>query len=586
MSYTRRGTLSVILATVLLAAGVFGGAAAPANAETYEPITGAGSTWSQNAIDQWRKTVQDNYSMSVNYNGLGSSAGRREFINQTVDFAVSEIPFQTNPEDGSPPEVPTSGYAYMPIVAGGTAFMYNVKINGKQVTNLRLSGEVITKIFTNVITNWNDPAIQADNPGLALPDKAITPVVRADGSGSTKQFTQWMATQHPALWQAYSGRADSTTQYPVKGSMKAQNGSLGVAGYVSQSYGEGAITYVENAYALNSGFPVAKVLNSGGYYVAPTADAVSIALLAAVVNTDEQSPSYGTLQLDGVYSDADPRAYPLSSASYLIVPTETNKVFTQRKGATLGAFGAFALCAGQQRAESLGYAPLPINLVGGSLNQLAKVPGAQPASLDGCRNPTFTDGDSANDSVLTRTAPMPPETDRLGGPLPEACGSAAPAAGGVVLCAQTIAAVDSPLSLELPVGATAAFAAPTLQNGQSLTVGGLPAITVKDGRQGNAPGWDLVATIADFENAQSPDVSIPKQFAGLQPALTGTPTPGITAGPGEAAGRAIYPTVFASAVPGSGLGDTVLGGTVSLLSPRDRPAGTYRSTMTLTLISR
>lgn len=585
MSSTRRGALSSLL-TLLLAAGVVGGAAAPAKAETLEPITGAGSTWSQNAVDQWRRTVQDDYSMSVNYNGLGSSAGRREFIDQTVDFAVSELPFQSNPEDGSPPEVPTSGYTYLPIVAGGTAFMYNLRIDGHGVTDLRLSGEVITKIFTNVITNWNDPAIQADNPSLALPDKAITPVVRADGSGSTAQFTDWMARQHPTLWQAYSGRSGATAQYPVKGSMRAQSGSLGVSGYVSQSYGEGAITYVENSYAVNSGLPVAKVLNAAGYYVAPTADAVSIALLAAGINTDEQSSSYGTLQLDGVYTDTDPRAYPLSSASYLIVPTETNRVFTQRKGTTLGAFGAFALCAGQQRAAFFGYAPLPINLVDNSLNQLAKVPGAQRTSLDGCSNPTFAAGDSPSDTVLTRTAPMPPETDRLGGPLPEACTSATPSSGSVVLCAQTIAAVDSPLSLELPVDATAAFAAPTLQDGQSLTVGDLPPITVKDGRRGDAPGWDLVASIADFENVQLAGVSIPKQFAGLRPALGGSIDPGITAGPGEVAGRAVYPTVFASAVAGTGLGDTELGGTVSLLSPRDRPAGTYRSTMTLTLVSR
>ncbi len=584
MSYTRRGALSVLL-TVLLAAGVFGGTALPAHADTFEPITGSGSTWAQNAIDWWRKSVQDDYSMSVNYYGLGNSAGRREFINQTVDFAVSELPFQANPEDGSPPESPSSGYTYAPIVAGGTSFLYNLRIDGHRVTDLRLSGEVITKIFTNVITKWNDPAIRADNPSLVLPDKAITPVVRADYSGSSTEFTRWMATEHPALWQAYSGRSTATSQYPVTGPMKAQNGSLGVAGYVSQSYGEGAITYVENAYALNSGFPVAKVLNAAGYYVSPTADAVSIALLAARVDSAEQSPSYGTLDLDGVYTDGDPRAYPLSSVSYLIVPTEPNNILTPRKGTTLGAFGAFALCAGQQRAASLGYAPLPINLVETSLNQLARVPGAQRASLSGCANPTFVAGDSSSDSVLTRTAPMPPETDRAGGPLPAACGIVPPA-GGVVLCAQTIAAADSPLSLEVPAGAAADFASPTLLNGQSLTVGELPAITVRDGRRGGAPGWDLVAEIADFESTQSVGVSIPRQFAGLRPRVQGTSGSGVTAGPGEVAGRAVYPTVFASAVTGTGVGDTLLGGTVSLLSPRDLPAGTYRSTMTLTLISR
>ncbi len=86
--------------------------------------------------------------MTVNYSGVGSSAGRRDFIQGSVDYAVSEIPFQSRPEDGSAPEVPPRGYAYMPIVAGGTAFMYHLTIGGKRVTNLRLSGAVITRIFT------------------------------------------------------------------------------------------------------------------------------------------------------------------------------------------------------------------------------------------------------------------------------------------------------------------------------------------------------------------------------------------------------------------------------------------------------
>ena len=132
----------------------------------YEPITGAGSTWSQNALDQWRTQRRGNYGMTVNYSGAARRRVAASSSNGTVDFAVSEIPFQSQPEDGSATEPPPRGFAYMPIVAGGTSFMYNLKIGGKRVTNLRLSGESITKIFTGAITKWNDPAIQADNPGL------------------------------------------------------------------------------------------------------------------------------------------------------------------------------------------------------------------------------------------------------------------------------------------------------------------------------------------------------------------------------------------------------------------------------------
>ncbi|GAA2223954.1 phosphate ABC transporter substrate-binding protein PstS [Herbiconiux moechotypicola] len=412
--------LAAAVASLLLASTVALGAAAPARADTYIPITGTGSTWSQNALDQWRKNVAANYGMTVNYSGVGSSAGRRDFIAQTVDFAVSEIPFQAAPEDGSAPEQPTTAYAYMPIVAGGTSFMYNLQIGGKRVTNLRLSGEVITKIFTGAITNWNDPAIQADNPGLAMPDKGIVPVVRSDGSGSTAQFTLWMSKQYPALWSAYNGGPGLTSQYKPTGAMKAQNGSLGVAGYVAQGYGEGAITYVEYSYAKNSGFPVAKVLNNSGYYIEPKATSVAVALLQAQINQDPSSPDYLTQILDNVYNSGDPRSYPLSSYSYMIIPTATNTVFTAEKGNTLGTFARYMLCEGQQQADTLGYSPLPMNLVIAGSDQIKKIPGAGSTGVDvnSCNNPTFSPGDGPESNALAKTAPQPAPCDKQG---PDQC---------------------------------------------------------------------------------------------------------------------------------------------------------------------
>ncbi|TIH33485.1 phosphate ABC transporter substrate-binding protein PstS [Subtercola vilae] len=402
--------------------GVGGGVAVQsASADTYTPISGSGSTWSQNALDQWRKNVASNYGMTVNYSGSGSSAGRADFIAGTVDFAVSEIPFQAKPEDGSAPEAPATPYAYMPIVAGGTSFMYNLKIGGKRVTNLRLSGDVITKIFTGVISKWNDPAIQTDNPGLAMPDKSITPVVRSDGSGSTAQFTLWMSKQHPDLWNAFctsvkrSVPCGLTSQYPEFSGSKAQSGSLGVSGYVSQDYGEGAITYVEYSYALKSGFPVAKVLNSAGYYVEPTAPSVAVALLSAQINTTVGSPDYLTQILDGVYNSADARTYPLSSYSYMIVPTKVGGVFTAEKGKTLGVFTNYLLCEGQQQAAALGYSPLPLNLVQAASDQIKKIPGASTAgvNLATCNNPTF-DGKNPASNKLADTAPQPQACDQRG----------------------------------------------------------------------------------------------------------------------------------------------------------------------------
>lgn len=407
---------SIVAMGVLIAASITLVGVQPALADSYIPITGTGSTWSQNALDQWRKNVAANYGMTVNYSGVGSSAGRRDFISGSVDFAVSEIPFQSAPEDGSPPEAPATGYAYMPIVAGGTAFMYNLKIGGKRVTNLRLSGETVTKIFTGTIVNWNDAAIKADNPGLAMPDKPIVPVVRSDGSGSTAQFTLWMSKQFPSLWSAFCNCSGLTSQYPGFGNSKAQNGSLGVAGYVSQDYGEGAITYVEYSYALKSGFPVAKVLNASGYYVEPTAPSVAVALLQAQINNDASSPDYLTQILDGVYNNSDPRTYPLSSYSYMIIPTEVGGIFTTDKGNTLGAFARYMLCEGQQQATALGYSPLPLNLVLAGSEQITRIPGAGSTGVDvnSCNNPTFKAGDSPGSNLLAQTAPQPADCDKKG----------------------------------------------------------------------------------------------------------------------------------------------------------------------------
>ncbi len=386
---------------LLIAAGV----AMPAHAATYEPITGSGSTWSQNALDQWRTNVASNYGMTVNYNGVGSTQGRREYINGDLDFAVSEIPFQSSPEDGSAPEVPPFGYAYMPIVAGGTAFMYHLNIGGKRVTNLRLSGPVITKIFTGAITKWNDPAVRADNPGLSMPDKAIVPVVRSDGSGSSAQFSLWMSKQHGDLW-----TAGMRSQFPTPANGKALKGSDGVSGYVAQGYGEGAITYVEYSYALEQGFPVAKVLNKADYYVEPTADSVAVALMQAKINTDL------TQILDGVYNSTDPRTYPLSSYSYMIVPTALGgKTFTAQKGSTLSTFASYMLCEGQRQAEDLGYSPLPMNLVLAGFEQIRRIPGSTATTdPNTCNNPTFKPGDSPSSNQLALTAAQPADCDKRG----------------------------------------------------------------------------------------------------------------------------------------------------------------------------
>ena len=443
------GLAAVVVGTLALSTLTAG----TASADSFVPVSGEGSSWSANALNQWIADVQQQ-GMRINYTANGSTTGRQDFIKGLTDFAATDIPFQTNPTDGSAPEHPQAGsYAYIPITAGGTVFMYNLKINGQQVTNLRLSGINLAKIYTGVITNWDDPALAADNPALKLPNQSIVPVVRSDGSGSSYELTEWMISQYPAIWNAYcakAGRAPScgaTSFYPTVTGMIAQNGDLGVASYVAQSYASGSIGYVNYSYALDAKFPVAQMLNSAGYYTEPTAQNVAVSLLQDQVDTtDVNNPAlYLTQNLSGVYTDNDPRTYPLSSYGYLVIPTTVLGQFSTAKGHTLAAFTYYALCQGQNEAAPLGYSPMPINLVQAGFDQIGKIPGVtvQAFSYTTCNNPTFS---TSGANQLAATAPQPPACDKQG---PTQCTTGT---GGA-------AAVSTPVSPGSPAAATAASAA-------------------------------------------------------------------------------------------------------------------------------
>ena len=410
------------LAMVSILAGLSLGATS-AGATAYVRVTGEGSSWSAGAILQWTSDVQA-YGAKIDYAPFGSTTGRQDYLKGLTDFAASDIPFQTNPTDGSPPEHPAAGsYAYMPITAGGTVFMYNLKINGQRVTNLRLSGSNIAKIFTGTINNWDDPALAVDNPGLKLPSQAIVPVVRSDGSGTSYELSEWMISQYPSIWNAYcarvgrTGECGPTSFYPTVPGMIAQSGDQQVSGYVSQSYANGAIGYVNNYYAITTDFPTVKMLNAAGYYTEPTAQNVAVSLLKDQVDTtDVNNPAlYLTQKLDGVYTDPDPRTYPLSSYGYLILPTKVTPTgsFTTAKGSTLAFFANYAMCQGQQEVSLLGYSPMPINLVEAGFAQIAKIPGAVALNTDirKCGNPTFS---SNGTNLLATTAPYPQACDKQG----------------------------------------------------------------------------------------------------------------------------------------------------------------------------
>jgi phosphate ABC transporter phosphate-binding protein len=421
-----------LLATVLALGLLAALAAGPAGASTeYAEIEGSGSTWAYGIIAPWIAQVQAAYGMRITFNQSGSSQGRKDFANGVTDFGDSDIPYQgVDPTTGQT-DASTRKYAYLPVVAGGTAFTYHLTVAGHLVTNLRLSGETVAKIFTNKITNWSDPQITKENGGHALPSETIKPVVRSDGSGATAQFTLWMDKQYASIWRPFNGgKSGLTSIFPRQGNQIAVAQDAGVMNTIKGSGGEGEIGYTEYSYPLQAHFPVVYVENRAGYFVQPTQYNVAVALTQARIvgcsNSGNCNPSgipansYLTQNLDAVYTYKDARTYPLSSYSYMIVPaSKTDQRMTVPKRQTLADFLSYSLCTGQRLAGPYGYSPLPLNLVKAAFGQLEKlgpqadggaVAGVQvknpSANLASCNNPTFVKGNlSANH--LAQVAPMP-----------------------------------------------------------------------------------------------------------------------------------------------------------------------------------
>jgi ABC-type phosphate transport system substrate-binding protein len=446
-------SVALLLSFALTALGLTLGQATPAAAAT--SLNADGSSWAGPAIEKWDTDVADR-GITINFAPNGSAAGRIQWENAQDDFTASDVPFRSQDDQGASQtqhsggngnrENPVYGYSYVPITAGGTAFMYNLKVGNSLVTDLRLSPDNLVDIFTGKITYWDDPKITAEY-GKALPHKQITPVIRSDGSGASAQFTRWMEHTHKSQWDAYCTSAngvpcgDYTEFYPPSGRMIAQNGSEQVAHYVMAQSGDGAIGYDEYAFALNAHWPVVKVRNPGGFYVLPTASNVAVALTRATIrgvddSTSPNDPDFLQQNLDGVYTNPDPRSYPVSSYSYVIVPRTgaalpVSSRFTDAKGAALSQYLSYVLCAGQATGDggidSIGYSPIPRGLVKGGLLQVSHIPGnnsgVDPNTLSNCPNPTFN---SSGRLIILDTAEQPNGCDAVGMPL--TCDRSHPAA--------------------------------------------------------------------------------------------------------------------------------------------------------------
>ncbi len=310
-------------------------------------LNASGSTFQlpfQQAAIQEFKSVQPG--MTVNYGGGGSGKGRTDLAAGTVNFAGSDSPVPA----GEQSSFQGKKVLYFPVVIGPITVAYNVP----GARNLKLTAPVIADIFQGKIKTWDDPAIKSINPGVSLPGTAVTIARRADSSGTTANFSQFLVEGAPGVWKLGS---DSTINWPA--TSRGGNGNGGVAQIVKTT--PGAIGYVDYADARASGLSFASVKNKSGSYVAPTTKSASAAASQAKV---APNLTFSAVWAPGASS------YPITYQSWNLVSQSQS---SKSDAKMLRAYLSYLLGAGQKLLPSLNYAPLPAGLDQQAKDQIAKI---------------------------------------------------------------------------------------------------------------------------------------------------------------------------------------------------------------------
>lgn len=323
------------------AAGGGGGGTAPSGDVT---LNASGSTfqkaYQESAIEAFTKAHGN---IQINYGGGGSGKGRTDLAEGVTDFAGSDSPFK----DDEAATAKGGAVLYFPILLGAISVTYNVD----GVDKLQLSPATLAKIFQRAITTWNDPAIVADNPGVKLPDAAIVVAHRADGSGTTDNFTKYLVAAAGDVWKLESG---STVEWPAD--TQAGQGNAGVAQLVKST--KNSIGYVDQSDAKASGLKSAWIKNAAGTFVEPTAQSASAAAEGIQI-----ADNLTFTALNGKAAGA----YPITYQSWVIVYA---KQADKTKGAAVKAYLHYLLTEGQQMLPELDFAPLPKDLAGKAIAQL------------------------------------------------------------------------------------------------------------------------------------------------------------------------------------------------------------------------
>ena len=341
-----------MLRTIL---GVSVVAAACAGQALATDITGAGATFPYPIYAKWADAYKKSTGVGLNYQSIGSGGGIKQIGAKTVDFGASDMPLK-------PEELEKSGMIQFPTVIGGAIPTVNLK--GVKPGQLKLTPELLAGIYLGNVKKWDDPAIKAVNPGLALPASDINVVHRSDGSGTTFIWSNYLSKVSPE-WKSKVGEGTSVN-WPVGVGGK---GNEGVAQYVQRI--DGAIGYVEYAYVLQNKMTYVMVRNHDGRFVAPSAKAFQ----AAAAGADWKAAPAMYL----ILTDAPGAAsWPIAGATFILMHKAQDK---PEAGREVLRFFQWAYDKGDRMAEELDYVPMPdsvVKLIQGNWKAQLRDPSGKP----------------------------------------------------------------------------------------------------------------------------------------------------------------------------------------------------------------
>jgi phosphate transport system substrate-binding protein len=298
-------------------------------------LTGAGASFPFPIYAKWAEAYKAKTGHSLNYQSIGSSGGIKQIKAKTVDFGATDAPMTAE-------ELEKDGLVQFPAIIGGVVAVVN--IDGIKPGQIKLTGELLADVFSGVVPKWNDKRIADLNPGVALPDAAITVVHRADGSGTTAVFTDYLSKVN-ANWKSTVG-AGAAVKWPAASSVGGK-GNEGVAANVSRI--KNSIGYVEYAYAKKNNMAHLNLRNLAGQYVAPDDDTFA----AASASTD-----WSKIPGMSIYLTNAPgaKSWPITGASFILMYKQP---VNKENSAEVIKFFDFAFKEGKKMAADLEYVPMP-----------------------------------------------------------------------------------------------------------------------------------------------------------------------------------------------------------------------------------